>query len=148
MNVMTTTSKETSRRVFEEVWNNQNLAAIDQLMAQNYVHHDPQSPNVPSGIEGYKQFVRQYLSAFPDLQMNIDEQVSEGDTVVIRWTATGTHKGNLPPLPPTGKTIKVTGITVARLSNGKFVESWNNWDALGLLQQLGAVPLETRGHAA
>ncbi len=145
---MTTTSKETSRRVFEEVWNNQNLAAIDQLMAQNYVHHDPQSPNVPSGIEGYKQFVRQYLSAFPDLQMNIDEQVSEGDTVVIRWTATGTHKGNLPPLPPTGKTIKVTGITVARLSNGKFVESWNNWDALGLLQQLGAVPLETRGHAA
>ncbi len=61
---MTTTSKETSRRVFEEVWNNQNLAAIDQLMAQNYVHHDPQSPNVPSGIEGYKQFVRQYLSAF------------------------------------------------------------------------------------
>ncbi len=80
--------------------------------------------------------------------MNIDEQVSEGDTVVIRWTATGTHKGNLPPLPPTGKTIKVTGITVARLSNGKFVESWNNWDALGLLQQLGAVPLETRGHAA
>jgi steroid delta-isomerase-like uncharacterized protein len=137
-----------SRRVFEEVWNRKNRAVIDELMAANYVHHDPQASDIPDGIEGYKKFVDQYLSAFPDLQMTIHEDMVAGDTTVTRWTAKGTHTGDLPGLPRTGKSVSVTGITVARVKNGKFVESWNNWDALGMMQQLGVIPNESTNRAA
>jgi steroid delta-isomerase-like uncharacterized protein len=131
-------AKRMSRLIFEEVWNNKNTAAIDELMAADYVHHDPQSPKFSEGREGYKQLVAHYLNAFPDSHFTIDDEVQEGDTAVTRWTVTGTHKGDLPTLPASGKTFSVTGITVARLKDGKFVESWNNWDALGLMQQLGS----------
>jgi steroid delta-isomerase-like uncharacterized protein len=144
---MTTDNREVVRRVFEEVWNKKNVAAISQVMASGYIHHDAQSPSFPPGTEGYKQFVSYYLNAFPDVRFTIDDEVGEGDAVVTRWTATGTHEGDLPGLPRTGKSFSVTGITIARLSGGKIVESWNNWDALGMMQQLGGVP-ETQGRAA
>ncbi len=70
----------------------------------------------------------------------MEEQIAEGDTVVTRWTATGTQHGPLPGLPPTGKSAKVMGIWIHRLAGGKIVESWNVWDTLGMLQQLGAIP--------
>jgi len=146
---MTTAPKETpSRRVFEEVWNRRNLAVIDELMAPDYVHHDVLSPNAPTGVEGYTQFVHQYLAAFPDIRMTIHDEIVAGETIVTRWTATGTHNGDLPGLPRTGKSLSVTGITIARMKNGKFVESWNNWDALGLMQQLGAIAPPAPGRAA
>ena len=141
-------NREISRRIFEEVWNEKKLGVIDELITADYVHHDPQSPSVESGIEGYRQFVNFYLSAFPDLRFNIEDEISEGDTVVTRWTITGSHNGDLPGLARTGKPISLTGITIGRLSDGKFVESWNNWDALGMMQQLGAVSAEARGRAA
>jgi len=136
-----------SRRIFEEVWNRRNPAIIDELMTPDYVHHDVLSPEA-FGLDGYKQFVARYLSAFPDLQMTIHDEVVTVDRIVTRWTATGTHDGDLPGLPRTGKKVSVTGITIARLSNGKFVESWNNWDALGMLRQLGAIPMDAVGRAA
>ena len=141
-------STEISRRVFEEVWNNKKLNAIDELMAATYVHHDPQSPVVTSGIEGYKQFVSYYLNAFPDLHLTIVEEFSDDQTVVSRWTATGTHHGDLPGIPRTGRKFSVTGTTIARVRNGRVVESWNNWDTLGLMQQLGALPAQSEGRAA
>jgi len=140
-------AKKVSRRIFEEVWNNKNTAAIDELVAADYVHHDPQSPKFSDGREGYKQLVAHYLNAFPDSHFTIDQEIQEGDTVVTRWTVTGTHKGNLPTLPASGKTFSVTGISVARLQDGKFRESWNNWDALGLMQQLGSTSV-VAGRAA
>ena len=133
-----TDAKKVSRRIFEEVWNDRNIAAIDELVAADYVHHDPQSPKFSDGREGYKQLVAYYLNAFPDSHFTIDQEIHEGDTAVTRWTVTGTHKGDLPTLPASGKTFSVTGISVARLKDGKFLESWNNWDALGLMQQLGS----------
>ena len=136
-----------SRRIFEEVWNRRNPAIIDELMAPDYVHHDVLSPEA-FGLDGYKQFADRYLSAFPDLHMTIHDEVVAGDRIVTRWTATGTHNGDLPGLPRTGKKISVTGITIARLTNGKFVESWNNWDALGMLRQLGAIPSDAMDRAA
>ena len=136
-----------SRRIFEELWNRRNPAIIDELMAPDYVHHDVLSPEA-FGLDGYKQFADRYLSAFPDLKMTIDDEVVAGDRIVTRWTATGTHDGDLPGLPRTGKKVSVTGITIARLSNGKFLESWNNWDALGMLRQLGAMPSDAMGRAA
>ena len=137
-----------SRRIFNEVWNEKKLSVIDELIAADYAHHDPQSPNVQRGIEGYKQFVNFYLSAFPDIRFTIDDEIEGENLVVTRWTVTGTHLGDMPGLPRTGKPILLTGITIARLSDGKVVESWNNWDALGMMQQLGAIPAEVRGRAA
>ena len=143
---MSTGLKGISRRVFEEVWNQKELDTVDELMAANYVHHDPQSA-VPSGIDGYKQFVRYYLNAFPDLRFTIEDEIVEGDLVVTRWTATGTHDGDLNELPRTGRRFSVTGMTMARMSNGRVVESWSNWDTLGLMQQLGRA-LEVKSRAA
>lgn len=143
---MITDAKSISRRVFEEVWNDRKLNVADELLAANYVHHDPQSM-IPNGIDGYKQFVSYYLNAFPDLRFTVEAQISEGDTVVSRWTATGTHCGDLKELPGTGRRFSVTGITMARVSNGRVEESWSNWDTLGLMQQLGA-RFEAKSRAA
>jgi len=128
--------KEISRRVFEEVWNDKKVDVANELMTGDYVHHDPQSI-IPAGIDGYKKFVSYYLNAFPNLRFTIEDEISEGDMVVTRWSATGTHQGDLNEIPRTGKTFSVTGITMARVVNGRVVESWSNWDALGLMQQLG-----------
>jgi predicted ester cyclase len=68
--------------------------------------------------------------------MTVEDEIVAGDVVAVRWTVTGTHRGQLPGLPPTGKSISLTGMSIARLRDGKFVESWNNWDALGMMQQL------------
>jgi steroid delta-isomerase-like uncharacterized protein len=138
---------EKSRGIFEEVWNQKRVEKIDELVATDYIHHDVLSPD-QQGIDAYKQFVHLYRNAFPDIHFKIEDEIADGDTVVIRWTVTGTHNGDLPGLPRTGKAISVTGITIARLSDGKFVEAWNNWDALGMMQQLGAVPTEAKGRAA
>jgi steroid delta-isomerase-like uncharacterized protein len=138
---------EKSRGIFEEVWNQKRVEKIDELVATDYIHHDVLSPD-QQGIDAYKQFVQLYRNAFPDIHFKIEDEIADGDTVVIRWTVTGTHNGDLPGLPRTGKAISVTGITIARLSDGKFVEAWNNWDALGMMQQLGAVPTEAKGRAA
>ena len=127
-----------SRRIFEEIWNYRNLAVIDERFAPEYVHHDPQSPDVVDGIEGYRQFVQRYLTAFPDLHIAIHDEIATGNTAVTRWTVSGTHNGDLPGIPCTGRFISVSGITIARTRNGKIVESWNNWDALGMMRQLGA----------
>ena len=84
-----------------------------------------------------------YRTAFPDLRLTIEAQVSEGDLVVTRWKASGTHQGELFGIAPTGKQATVTGISLTRVSGGKIAEDWTNWDTLGLLQQLGAVPAPT-----
>jgi steroid delta-isomerase-like uncharacterized protein len=142
---MATDNREISRRVFEEIWNNRNLKAVDELVAVDYVNHDPQSPR-SENREAYKQLVSYYLNAFPDLRFALDDQIAAGESTVTRWTATGTHNGDLQGVPRTGKRFSVTGITVSRISNGKMTESWTNWDALGLMQQLGAA--EAKGRAA
>jgi steroid delta-isomerase-like uncharacterized protein len=99
----------------------------------NYVHHDPQSPKFSDGVEGYKQLVAHYLNAFPDARFTIDQETQEGDTAVTRWRVQGTHKGDLPKLPATNKSFSVAGVTIARSKDGKIVEGWNIWDALGLM---------------
>jgi steroid delta-isomerase-like uncharacterized protein len=125
-----------SRRIFEELWNQKNRDLIDEVISSDYVHHDPQAADIPPGIDGYKQFVDRYMNAFPDLQMKVEDEVVARDSIVTRWTATGTQTGDLPGCPPTGARISIEGITIARLRDGKIVESWNNWDALGVTQQL------------
>ena len=144
---MAAQTAELSRRIFEDVWNCKNLNAIDDLLSADYVHHDPNSL-VAGGIDGYKQFVNHYMNAFPHAHFTIHDAFTEGQNEVTRWTVAGTHQGELTGIPPTGRSISVTGISIARVANGKIIESWNNWDALGLMQQLGVVPSEAKDRAA
>ena len=138
---------ELSRRIFEDVWNHQDLKAIDDLISTDYVHHDAGTV-AGNGPEGYRQFVQSYLNAFPDAHFTIHDAFTAGDSEVTRWTVTGTHEGELAGIPPTGRRFSVTGISIARIANGKIIESWTNWDALGLMQQLGVVSPEPKGRAA
>jgi len=128
-------------RIVEEGFNKGNLSVTDELVAANHVNH---TDNV-HGPEEYKGFITLYRTAFPDLQMTIVDSIAEGDKVVNRWTATGTHKGELMGIPPTGKQIEVTGTYTARIVGGKIVEEWGNMDALGMMQQLGVVPAPGEG---
>ena len=92
------------------------------------------------GIEGLKQFVSMIRSALPDLRITLEDDIAEGNKVVSRWGAQGTHQGELMGIAPTGNHVAITGITIHRIENGKIVEEWENWDALGLMQQIGAIP--------
>lgn len=137
-------NKAIGRRAFEEIWNQGNLAAIDELYDANQVSHGL-GMDVPPGTAGLKQFVSIYRTAYPDTHFTIEDQVAEGDKVVTRWSATGTHLGQLMDIAPTGKRVTVTGIAINRIVGGKIVETWNNFDALGQLQQLGVVPAPGQG---
>jgi steroid delta-isomerase-like uncharacterized protein len=137
---MSEENKAVVRRFIEEVWNNGNLDAIDELIADNHVDHDPAREGTPGGPQGMRGFVEMYRSAYPDTHLAIGEMVAEGDLVAMSWTATGTHQGELMGIAPTGRSVKVTGIGIDRVSGGQIVESWGNYDALGMLAQLGAIP--------
>ncbi len=131
-------NKATARRWYEGVFNNGNLDLINELFAANFVDHDPVNP-LP-GPEGVRQVVTMYRSAFPDLHITVEDWVAEGDKVVTRFRAQGTHRGALMGVPPTGKQVTVTGIDVLGFKNGKIAEHWGNRDDLGMLQQLGVIP--------
>ncbi len=140
---MSEENKALARRSIEEIWNKGNLAAADELVAPNHVTHDPAIPNPGRGPEATKQQASMYRTAFPDLQVTIDELIAEGDTVVTRWTVRGTHKGDLMGIAPTGKQVTITGINISRIAGGKAQEDWSNWDTIGMMQQLGVVPQVT-----
>ena len=133
--------KRISRRVVEEAFAEGNVDVIDELVAEDFVNHDTSAPpGLPPGREGLKELVRFYQTAFPDAQVVVDDQIAEGDRVVTRYTARGTHQGDFAGLPPTGRQITSSGISIDRIEGGKIVESWNEFNQLGLLQQLGAIP--------
>lgn len=137
---MSADTKATARRFLEEAFNSGNLAVVDELVAPEFVNHDAALPEPTMGIEATKASIGAYRDAFPDLRMTIEQQVAEGEYVMTRWSARGTHEGDLFGMAATGKEATVTGITVDRIVDGRFVESWTNWDTLGLMQQLGVVP--------
>jgi steroid delta-isomerase-like uncharacterized protein len=141
-------NKRISRRVVDEAFTEGNLDVIDELVAENFVNHDPAAPpDLPPGREGFKELVRFYRSAFPDAELKTDDQIAEGDKVVSRWTGRGTHQGDFAGIPATGRQTTVTGITIDRIEGGRIVESWNEFNQLGLLQQLGAIPEQARTQA-
>jgi steroid delta-isomerase-like uncharacterized protein len=131
--------KAIARREIEEIFGGGNLDLADEIVAADYVGYDPALPEAIRGPEGIKQAAAGYRAAFPDLTVTVEEQVAEGDIVVTRWTARGTHQGELFGIAATGKQATVTGISIERIVDGKIAEDRTNWDTLGLLQQLGAV---------
>jgi len=136
---MSENNKAIVRRLIEEVWNKGNLSLVDELFAPNYEHHDSSTPDFGRGPESEKKRVTLYRTAFPDLRLTVEDIIAEGEAVMSRWSCRGTHKGDLSGIAPTGRPFNISGMTVARLANGKIAESYVNWDALGLMQQLGVV---------
>jgi len=137
-------NKAIVRRVNDEVWSEGHLDVIEELIADDFVATVVGAPQQIRGPQGFREFVGIYRKAFPDLRITVDEQFAEGETVVTRWTATGTNEGELMGMPATGKQATTAGININRISGGKLVEGWGLFDQLGLLQQIGAVPTPTR----
>ena len=131
-------NKANSRRLIEGI-NQGDLAVIDELCAPNHVGHNP--PITTHGPEEYKQSFSMLLTAFPDPHFTIEDQLAEGDKVVTRYRWSGTHKGEFMGIPPTGKQVTVTGISISHWVDGKSDEVWTNLDSLGLFQQLGLIPV-------
>ena len=127
------------RRSIEEVWNKGKLDIADQLFTNDFVNNDP--VNQARGLAAFKGVVTKYRSAFPDCRLDIDDIFSAGDKVVVRWRYSGTHKGKLEGIAPTGRPVNGTGITIHLLSGDRIREAYVNWDTLGLMQQLGVVTL-------
>jgi steroid delta-isomerase-like uncharacterized protein len=129
-------NEQVARRGFD-AFNTGDMSIVDEMTAENAVNHDPAQPDEAQGPEGFKQVIQMYRAAFPDLHIEVDECFSDGDLVCTRWTSSGTNDGELMGLPATGKHTTSSGITIDRIENGKVVESWNQWDNAGLMQQLG-----------
>lgn len=130
------------RRFIDEVFNRGDFAAADEILAPDYVHHDPATAEMGSGREGLEQMVTYYRQAFPDFSVDLDDQIVAEDKVVERWTGRGTHQGALMGIPATGRTITASGISIHRLAGGRIAETWTIFDTAGMLRQLGMVPGE------
>jgi steroid delta-isomerase-like uncharacterized protein len=135
-------NKTLSQRFFAEVCNGRKLKVAEELFSADHTYHDPGSPGVSSGPAGMKQLIGAYQTGFGNATWTVHEMLDAApDTVVTRWTGSGTHSGELLGIAPTGKSVSVDGIWLHRIADGKIVESWNVWDTLGMLQQLGVAPV-------
>jgi predicted ester cyclase len=128
------------RRVFAEGINQQKLEVFDELLAPNYVNHSMPAP--APGVEGFKMVVGMFLNAFPDFRVEVSDVICEGDFFSSRGYFTGTHQGDFQGIAPTGKAINAAYVDIWRAENGKLVENWVNLDMVGMMQQLGAMPVQ------
>lgn len=131
--------KETIRRIVEEGFGAGRFEVFDETLAESYLGYGA-APEPLRGPEGVKEFVRTYRAAFPDLQTRVDDIVAEGDTVAYRWSARGTHQGELFGIAPTRKQVTIWGCSFSRFSGGKIVEDWDAFDSGAIMQQLGVAP--------
>jgi steroid delta-isomerase-like uncharacterized protein len=134
-------NKAVVRRLFEEVMKG-NLSIAEELLATDYVQHSVF--DIPDGREGFKQFFMAFAAAVPDAHFVVEDVITESDKVVTRWTVTGTQAGPFRGIPPTGNKFSMTGIDIFRLKDGRLVEHWDAVDQLGMLQQLGVMPIPSR----
>lgn len=131
-------NKALVRRCIDEV-DKGNWAIFDELLAADYVYHMPGSPKALTREET-EQFSRTIRAAFPDGRITVLDMIAEGDKVVTRYTSSATHKGDFMGIPATGKEVVVKGIVISRIAEGKIAEDWEEFDGIGFLQQLGAIP--------
>ena len=135
-------NKEKSRRLLEEAFGQGKLEVIDEVLHSDFVCYDPNSESGEiSGADTLKGEIDYFRQAVPDLTYTVDDQVAEGDKVVSRYTATGTHQGEFFGVPGTGKRVEFTGIQIDRFDeSGKMIEEWPEYDLLGAMRQIGVVP--------
>jgi steroid delta-isomerase-like uncharacterized protein len=136
---MSEANKAVVRRDIEEILNQGNLALIDELFSADSVFHGPNYPEL-RGREARRQFFASLREAFPDIHFTVDELIAEGDKVVLRWSVTGTHRGEFWGATPTGKKISFSGTTTFRIAGGMIADEFVQADFLGFMQQIGVVP--------
>ena len=131
--------KTAAQDLIEKGFNLKDVSAFEAFFSANLKDH-ALPPGVPEGFEGRKMFYSAMLAAFPDMQVRVEDMFEEGDKLVTRWSAHGTHKGDMMGIPPTGKQISIGGIAIDRFENDQSVEHWEVFDQIGLMQQLGVIP--------
>jgi len=131
---MKTAAEEFAVRWFEEVWNKKRRDAVAEMLAPDAAVHD--GGDIVYGPDGFYPFFDRLHAAFSEMQVAVLDTIAQGDMVCVRWSASVRHTGNAMGMEPTGKTLETTGISIIRVVNGKAVEAWQNWDMLGLLQQI------------
>ncbi|MBW3625252.1 MAG: ester cyclase [Armatimonadetes bacterium] len=137
---MPTNSEGLIRRWFEEVWNEKRVEAIDELYADDAIAHGlGEGGGDVVGPEGFKQFHTTFCQAFPDMQITVEEVITDGDRAAARFSGWGTHQGDALGVPPTGNRVTFTGMTFTRWEDGKIQEGWNNVDIMGILKQVNAL---------
>jgi steroid delta-isomerase-like uncharacterized protein len=137
---MSAENKAIIRRLYEEIWNKRKVELVGEIISPS---HALQAPNVSGsavGPEAYKRQLMLFLSGYPDLHFRVEDTIAEADKVVACWTFSGTHRGEYLGVPATNKKVSVDGITIHHIANGKIMDSYSNWDALGMMQQLGVIP--------
>ncbi len=132
---MNTANTAIVQRAFE-CWNKRDFSVIAELFP-DCIYHSSVTGELKG--EAYGKYFTALLNAFPDGRLTVNDQIGEDDKVAVRWNFTGTHKGELMG-HPTGKQVTMTGISIVRIVNGKIAEAWEEWDNLGMMQQLGVVP--------
>lgn len=135
------TNKVVARRLAEEVFSQGNMRTFDAIFAANYVNHNMPVPGIPGTKEGFERVVAATRQAFPDVHVNIKDMVAEGDFVVFRDTVQATSRGDFLGVPANGKRLEWTEIHFLKIADGQIVEHWTNFDQLGILRQLGAIPV-------
>ena len=131
-------NKSLVRRFYDEVWNKGNVEVASEVFAEDYVRHDLRPTQALRGPAGQAKIAADFRAAFPDLRMELDLILGDGDLVAARWTAEGTNTGPWGGRPPTGKRARFSGVNIFWFRDGKVIELWNHRDDLGLMQQLGA----------
>jgi steroid delta-isomerase-like uncharacterized protein len=138
---MSEENKAKARRLLEEGFSQGDVGVVDEVLASDFVCYDPNSESgVVRGADTIKGEIEYFRNALSDLTYTIEDQIAEGDKVVTRYTVSGTHQGELFGVPATGEQVRMTGIAIDRFEEGKMVEEWPEYDLLGVMRQLGAVP--------
>ena len=137
---MSEESEAVVRRAFDEVANKGDMRTVEEIIAPEFVRHDLAGGPDAAGPEGVKRLIAGLRTAFPDIQTTIDDIFSDGEKVVVRFTARGTHSGPFQGMAPTGREATWCGVNIYRVSGGQIRETWQLADGLGLLRQLGATP--------
>jgi len=123
------------RRWFQEVWNEGRMQTVYDLLSPDAVARGQRGAEAE--IRGPEEFVREIRSGFPDIKVNVEDIFGADDKVVLRWSAMMTHTGDALGLPASGRTVRSSGMSIARIVGGKIVEGWDSWDQLGMLEQIG-----------
>jgi steroid delta-isomerase-like uncharacterized protein len=132
-------NKNLAARWTEEIWNQGNMVAVDELCGPNFTFNHA-FPGIPADRESYKKVVTAYSSAFHSMHLTNEIVIAEGDKVAIRWRGQSTPQGEFMGVAPTGKQVTMAGNSIAHIEDGKIVEEWTEMDTFGLMQQIGAMP--------
>jgi steroid delta-isomerase-like uncharacterized protein len=137
-------------RLYDEVWNKRKFEIVSELISPSHALSGPNFSGSSVGPEAYKHQVALFIAGIPDLRFTLEDTVSENDKVVVCWSMAGTHQGEFMGIPATNKKISFDGMTIHHITHGKIMDSFSNWDALGLMRQLGVVPasVQTRSLTA